>query len=273
MGNQVLIDLHSHSKHSADAKNTVMGMCRAAKEMGLAVYAITDHCEFVSYEWDDTATRIRRSFRDTTVARERLHDCQSNFLILRGVELGSVLENVYEAERLVKMLSFDMIIGSVHNLIGRDDFAFLDYRTENVEELLKDYFDQMYDLCCWGIFDTLGHITYPLRYIVGEHGFTVNLDNYKEQIDKILSYQVQHSKAIEINTSGLRQKYGKTFPELDLVKRFRELGGEYVTIGSDAHCEEDIAKGIEEGIAIAKEAGFDRITYYNNRCPEFIEIV
>lgn len=270
METQKLVDLHSHSRYSVDADDNVMSMCKTAKELGLSVYAITDHCEFGAYERDNYEHLIKRSFRDVTVVREKLQDC--GFTLLRGIEIGSVMENIHDAETLLRELQFDIIIGSLHNLAGKEDFAFLDYEKENIDQLLLDYYDQMYELVRWGMFDTLGHLTYPLRYIEGEYGAKVDLSMVSEKIDHILKYQADHGKAIEINTSGLRQKYGRLFPEQDILHRFYELGGEYITIGSDAHCAEDVGKGVAEGIQAAKAAGFGRVTYFKHRCPYFIEI-
>ena len=62
---------------------------------------------------------------------------------------------------------------------------------------------------------------------------------------------------LEINTSGVRQPgCGITHPNLPIVRRFRELGGERITIGADAHRPADVGADLETAAAIAKEAGF-----------------
>ena len=115
-------------------------------------------------------------------------------------------------------------------------------------------------------------MTYPLRYIVGEHNIPVDMSAFGEKIDEILSLLVKNNKALEINTSGLRQKLGRTMPEEDVVRRFKELGGEMVTVGSDAHYAKDIGAGIGSGIEIAKRSGFDSVTLFQNRTPVQIPI-
>ncbi len=104
-----------------------------------------------------------------------------------------------------------------------------------------------------------------MRYIVGEQKKDVDLKKYADKIDTVLRTVAENGKALEINTSGLRQPYGVTMPELDIVKRFRELGGEFVTVGSDAHYAKDLGAGIEEGMKIAKAAGFSCISLFKNR--------
>ena len=77
---------------------------------------------------------------------------------------------------------------------------------------------------------------------------------------------------MEINTSGLRQRYGRTFPEIKYVKLFRELGGEYITFGSDAHCVRDLGKGIDTAEEMAMLAGFKYAAYFEQRRPKTIKI-
>ena len=86
-------------------------------------------------------------------------------------------------------------------------------------------------------------------------------------IDEILRQAARSGKALEINTSGLRQPLGETLPTLPYVRRFREFGGEYVTVGSDAHYAEDLGKGVNEGMKVAQEAGFSHVTLFQGRTP------
>ena len=166
----------------------------------------------------------------------------------------------------------DFIIASLHELLDRPDFFCLDYSQENIPALMEQYFDQLYDICRWGKFDVLGHLTYPLRYIEGEAGIPVPLEPYLEQIRCCFRALAENGKGIELNTSGYRQKYGKPFPTLEYLKLYREQGGEVLTFGSDAHCAEDLAKGIAEGVELAKSAGFTRACYFVQRKPVYITL-
>ena len=92
----------------------------------------------------------------------------------------------------------------------------------------------MLELCQWGGFDTLAHMTYPLRYIIGKYQIPVDMKPYEEVIREILKTVADKNLALEINTAGLRREIGQTSPTLEYVKLFRELGGELLTFGSDA---------------------------------------
>ena len=149
---------------------------------------------------------------------------------------------------------------------------YLDYSQWDITDLMNKYFDELIKLARWAKFDTLAHMTYPLRYIVGEHGIPVDMSKFSDKVDEILSLLVKNEKALEINTSGLRQNLGKTMPEEDVVRRFKQLGGEFVTVGSDAHYAKDIGAGVDVGMEIAQRSGFDCVTLFQNRQPVQIPI-
>ena len=98
------------------------------------------------------------------------------------------------------------------------------------------------------------------------------MSKFSDKVDEILSLLVKNEKALEINTSGLRQKLGKTMPEEDVVRRFKQLGGEFVTVGSDAHYAKDIGAGVDVGMEIAQRSGFACVTLFQNRQPVQIPI-
>ena len=166
----------------------------------------------------------------------------------------------------------DFIIGSLHQLRDYDDFAFLDYKKYDINLLLREYFQQVFEMCIWNKFDVLGHLTYTLRYMQGEQGFKVNMKPYEEIIRECFKVLASNGKGIEINTSGYRQKFGDFFPSIEYVKIFKECGGEVISIGSDSHCVADLGKGIVEATEMVKHAGFNYVTYFKNRKPNFIKI-
>ena len=264
-------DLHTHCTLSFDGKSSAEDMVKRAVELGIKHYALTDHVdlgEFADPDFDLEAT--------VNGAREIIPPLREEYAdrvdLLYGVELGQATQDSDTAERLLRENDYDFVIGSLHNIKKHKDFYFLNYEGMNIGKLLKKYFNELFDLASYCEYDVLGHITYPLRYITGEHGIDVDLSEYGSIIDEILRTLIRNGKGIEINTSGLRQKYGRMFPDTDTVRRYRELGGEILTIGSDAHCADDLGKGIEDGIAAAKEAGFDEIAIFKHREPMFIRI-
>ncbi len=277
-----LIDCHTHSTNSPDGSSPAEEMLKKAMESGLAAYALTDHCEVNrwfsiehygvepnEYDTYDFGRDFEKSMSENTALKEK-YDGRINFIC--GIELGQAPIDFGLAESIAADKRLDFIIGSIHQVMSYDDFAFIDYSKNAVGPLLELYYENIYKLCKWSRFDILGHLTYPLRYIEGDKGIKVDMSGYEEIIRESFKTLIDNGKGIEINTSGLRQAYGQTFPNLYWVKMFRELGGEILSLGSDAHCTEDLGKGIKEGAEIALEAGFKYICYFKNRKPNFIKI-
>lgn len=264
-------DLHTHCTLSFDGVSSAGDMVRQAVKLGIKHYALTDHVDLGDHadpDFDLEAT--------VNGAREQIPALQKKYAgrveLLYGVELGQAAHEPELAKKLLAENDYDLVIGSVHNIRGYDDFYFLDYTKLDVTALLDAYFGELLETAETADFDVMAHITYPLRYIVGEYGISVDMGRYATVLDAVFGALIKRGRGIEINTSGLRQKIGVTMPDLPIVKRFRELGGEILTIGSDAHCTDDLGKGISEGIETAKAAGFDKIAVFRNRRPEFVPI-
>lgn len=279
----MLIDCHTHTHNSFDAENdTVKERCERAIELGMDAMAVTDHCEAnrfydmehygVTEPSENDVYNYKKDYENSvsevTLAKE---EYKNRFNLICGVELGQATADNAVADIILADKRIDFIIGSMHELPGREDFYFLDYSKLDVNKLMEENFNEVYKLCKQDKFDVLGHLTYSLRYIEGEQGIKVDINKYKDIIAEIFSVVIHNKKGIEINTSGLRQKYGKTFPSLEYIELYKDLGGEIITLGSDCHCTADLGAGISQGIEIARKAGFEKAAYYINHQPHFIK--
>lgn len=279
-----LIDCHTHTQYSVDSEADIHEMVNRAINLGLKAYAITDHCECnrwysaehypgeTTYQYFNFGSDYENSVSAVTRLKE---EYVGKINLICGIELGQAVEASGIAEKVVSDNRLDFVIGSIHQLPKTEDFAFIDYNNYTLEEiygLLERYFIEINKLCEWGKFDVLGHLTYTLRYINGNFGFDADISRFDEIIADSFRALVYNGCGIEINTSGLRQNYGDTFPSIKYVKLFRDLGGEIISIGSDAHTVEDLGKGILKGAEIAQAAGFRRLCYFKRRKPVFIDI-
>lgn len=266
-----LVDYHTHSCCSPDSTARLEDMVVAARRAGMEELCTTDHCDLqqedgsslVSWDW----TPIRRQFDETS------HRCSwPDFRLLMGIELGGAHTDPERAQALISDVPLDFIIGSVHNLspaAGGRDFFFLDYPTEaECRRVLDDYFSSLLTLAPLPCYDSLGHIIYPLRYMNGRAGHHITLDPWTEQLDELLRTVIQTGRAIEVNTHA-----GREINEwIPILRRYRELGGEYITLGSDAHKPPHVGKGIREAQDLLRETGFRWLTLYRRRRPEQIKL-
>lgn len=280
-----LIDCHTHTQFSVDSEAD-LGMCaERADRLGLAAYAVTDHCECNSWypaehysDGDDMhdSYRYKNCFLDSVAAVTALKEKYNGKLnLICGVEMGQPQAAPEAAAFINADERVDFIIGSLHQIRGEKDFYYIDYidlGTDKIYDLLERYFTELNEMCRTNSFDVLGHLTYCLRYMKQRHGIEPDISRFDDIIADSFRTLAQNGKGIEINTSGLRQGFGETFPNLRYTKLFREMGGEIISVGSDAHTAEDIGKNVRDGIEIAKAAGFTRIAYFKKRRPQFIAI-
>lgn len=279
-----LIDCHTHTQFSVDSEADIRKMIERAIELSLTAYAITDHCEanrwyskehygdVKVYPYFDSGKDYEASVSSITELKE---EYRGRIKLICGTELGQAQEFPEIAENVLRDDRLDFMIGSLHQLPATEDFALMDYTgmtQGDVEALLDRYFSQIYELCKWAGFDVLGHLTYTLRYIEGENGFKIDMSRYDEVIAESFRELAKKGKGIEINTSGLRQKYGRAFPELKYVKLFKDMGGEIISLGSDAHFVEHLGAHIGVGADIARQAGFDRVAYFERHIPQFVKL-
>lgn len=263
-----IFDSHTHSDNSHDGHHPISFMGETAESKGMAGFCVTDHFECNMPEEKHTI-RLRDSFYESAMAREAFG---GRLLITSGIELGQATQNLPLAEKILKQYDFDFVLGSLHNLQGQRDLCHYQFEGMDVQKIILEYYAQMLELCQWGKFDVLAHMTYPLRYIMGIQKIPVDLTPVDEVIGEILTVLVKKDKGLEINTSTLCQGLGETMPGLRYVKLFRELGGKYITLGSDAHYAEHIGSNFSDGLALAKEAGFDHFAVYRKREPQLHKI-
>jgi len=268
----ILTDCHTHTLCSPDSQAPLEEMVRAAAAAGLGVLYTTDHCDLLGedgsptldWDWTPVLEQLRRARKG----------CPSGLELRLGLELGSAPFFPETARSIVTSAPVDLVIASVHNMTparGGEDFFYFPFdQEEQCRTVLEDYFDGLEAIVGidGGLWDTLGHIVYPLRYINGRAGHHFTLDPWQDRLDGILRAVIAAGKAIEVNThcGGEETLYAP------ILKRYRALGGRLVTLGSDAHAPRDVGGGIPQAARLLKECGFDRCTVFVRRTPEFIPL-
>lgn len=259
-----IVDCHTHTRFSHDSNCEPADSFSAAKEKGLAFFAVTDHCDIEFCDIMDVITPILDS-----VKTAKSYDGYA----LSGVEIGEALWNMDTAEELLKSADFDIVLGSVHAVRYGENpkpFSCLDFSLfseKEVEEFMKAYFDDVLETAKKCDYDVLTHLTNPLKYITGKYGIRVNLSSYSTVIDKILKTTIEKGRALEVNTACLDSSYDELMPELPIIARYRELGGSLITLASDAHSADRIAHSFERTICELKNLGIDTLCYYKKRKP------
>ena len=213
---------------------------------------------------------------DTPAYAAKIRELQEKYRdridIRFGVELGLQLHLKERMEEYVNAWPFDYVIGSMHVIDGKDPYyedAFPDW---TAEELYRAYFRATAEnIRFFHNFQTLGHLDYVVRYC-REKGKDYSYRAFAGEIDTILKELIQYDIALEINTGGYKAGLGVPNPTPDVIRRYRELGGEKITFGADAHKPEHIAFHFADAAAIAQEAGFRYYVRFKEKKPEYLPI-
>lgn len=248
-------DMHTHSCASPDGESSMEEIYSAAKKTGASYVCVTDHCEVCRWDGKWGIGNIDLSYKLYNALKEK-----EGFLF--GVEMGGADANLKKSEELTRRYPYDFILGSMHNLVGMRDFYYLDYDEIDANELLNRYFNATEAIIENADFDSLAHLTYPLRYIPKDK---YDIKRHEEHIEKVLEKLIKSGKALEINTSGLRNSEKTTYPDEAILRLYKSLGGRKVTLGSDGHYPKDVCAGINEAEKMLLKVGLDSISVYINR--------
>jgi histidinol-phosphatase (PHP family) len=271
-GRDLPLDAHLHTDLSPDSHVPIDVYARQAVDRGIAELAITDHVDFrpgaPAYSFSTYALREHR-VRD---AADRW--APRGVTIRFGTEL--TYERAYETDirEHLRRHAYDYVIGSVHITA---DSPYVPSRVagwvagRSLAEVVEPYYVEVEAAARSGLFDTLGHIDFVKRYLA-PHLTASDLAAAPELLDPILRALVESGTALEINTSGLRQAPGETYPSAATIQRFRELGGERVTVGSDAHRADHFAFALADGYGYAGAAGFEALSFRRGDQPVTVAI-
>ena len=172
-----------------------------------------------------------------------------------------------------------MCIRDRHNLKDEQDFYYIQYESyEQCFELYDRYLDELIELAGINCFAAMAHIGYCLRYM-HKRGFDaqVTMERNGDKVDLLLRTLIENGKGIELNVAdlvpgGREDPLLMTFPSVDILRRYRELGGDIITVGSDAHNTKAAGIGIKEGYELLRDCGFKYTAIYRRHKPEFKRI-
>ena len=262
-----MFDYHMHSKVSFDGKSDAADMAAAAKEKGLKSICFTDHMDY-----DPLEPENKMAF-DMDAYRKAYDDLEIPGLeICRGMEFGLQEDNVEILARDVKRYPFDYVIGSIHFVDGMDPYFPPFWENRTIENAELSYFEHI--LRCVKVhdgFDVMGHITYISKTRPNPCKRPIKMQWYQEVVDEFLKILAQKGKGLEINTSG-KDRCGVFLPDEQYLRRFRELGGEIVTVGSDAHETKRVGQYTQEACRLAQDI-FGGVCTFRERKPIFHKIV
>jgi histidinol-phosphatase (PHP family) len=261
-------DLHMHCRFSGDSEADPEAMIASAMEKGLDGLCFTDH-EDIDYPKTpddiDFLIDFDAYYKEMTALKQKY---EGRFNVLMGVELGLQEQVAEQNAQILKNYPFDMAIGSIHVVHCEDPYYPAFYENRTSKEAFREYFEAtLENIKVFSDFDVLGHLGYIIRYAPGQMR-DFDPKDYMEIVDEIFKYLISHGKGIEINSSGYKSGLGP-LPCKEYLLRYKELGGEIITTGADAHKPEDVAHSFDQSRQLLLDCGFKHYTVFKNRKAEF----
>ena len=267
----MLWDTHMHCHFSGDSEASPESMIQEAIRRGLSGICFTDHLDYDYKEEPGLFDLDFEAYYQTIHALQAKY--QKEIPILCGIEIGLQPHLVTENREITKLYPFDFVIGSSHVVHGIDPYYAQYYDNRLEQEAYMEYFESILENVTSGAdYDVYGHLDYVVRYGPNKNKYYSH-EKFADIIDEILRTLISRGKGLELNMAGFKYGLGHAHPVMDTLKRYKELGGEIITIGSDGHTPEQIAWEFEKAPAILKEAGFEYFTTYKNREPKFHKIL
>lgn len=269
----IAYDCHMHSDYSTDSTTPMEEQVKKAVALGLSGICMTDHMdyEFPKDQMDSSVVYTGNPFEfnwsDYKKSIRQMQAEYPDFQLLLGVECGlQATGSVIEKNKgLSADRDLDYLIGSLHLVDRKDPYYPSFWEDRDSSSCIRRYFEQLYDnLLCFSGMDALGHLDYIVRY--APEAFSYYPMENRDILEELFTVLIRRDIALEINSSGLKST-PQPNPHRDIIALYKEMGGQAVTIGSDAHNPSFIRYSFDKIETLLKEIGFGEYYTFEKRKP------
>ncbi len=254
------LDYHLHTHFSEDGDDTLEAMCRRAIDLEIPEIGFSEHWDVGPYEANPRFFRPEPWY--TELERLRLHFA-GQLLIRAGIEIAEPHLYPQETAEVLTRLPFDYVIGSVH-FVGENFMFDREYFQSNTaDQVYNRYFTEMDQMGRTADIDIVAHFDIPARTAKTVFGYEPA--RYEEKIRSALETCIERGLALDINVSGLRKPSQIIMPDPLILKWYVEMGGQHLTLGSDAHRVQEVGLYLEKAIDAIQAVGIDHITQFERR--------
>lgn len=265
-------DYHVHTLFSSDCETKPTELVEKAISLGMKEICFTDHVDFdyppengkIIFQID-----VKDYFNQFTAIKEKY---RGRIKVKIGIELGLNPSIEEENSVFVKENDFDFIIGSSHIVGGIDPYYPEYWENKNTKDGIMAYYEAILrNVTTFNDYDVYGHLDYIRRYVKDSNYVYVDSDFY-DITDMIFKNIIYKGHGIELNTRGLTDGITNFIPTITLLKRYHDLGGEVITLGSDSHYLKNLGYAFTTAKDILINTGFKYISTFENRTPSFIPL-
>ncbi len=254
------MDYHIHTSFSEDGDDTLEAMCWRAIALEIPEIGFSEHWDVGPYEPKPRYFKPEPWYAEL----ERLRGLFVGKLVLRaGVEIAEPHLYPQETAEVLQRVPFDYVIGSVH-FVGRN-FMFQGkyFQNHSADEVFDSYFDELDRMVRTADLDIVAHFDIPARTGIPIFGYDPL--RYEEKIHSILKTCIERSLALDVNVSGLRKPAQNIMPDPIILKWYAEMGGQRLTLGSDAHRLPEVGLHLDKGLEAVRASGINHITQFERR--------
>jgi len=254
------LDYHIHTTFSPDGSAAPEAMCRRAIELGLPEIGFSEHWDVGPYEeitrflqpevWWGELTRLRELFAGQLTLRA-------------GIEVAEPHLYPADSAAIIALLPFDYVLGSVHFVGPHMMFDEKYFRRCTADEVYLPFFAELEQMVRLADMDIVAHFDVPTRTAIPIFGYDVT--RYEQPIRRILDLVIARGLALDVNVAGLRKPANNLMPDPLILHWYRQMGGERLTLGSDAHHVEQLGQNMDQALQAVREAGFTHLTQYESR--------
>lgn len=285
-------DYHIHSEFSDDSRELMENQIKQGIALGLDEMCFTDHVDYgIKRDHDDPRGILWRkgdgissgSDDDEPLANvdypkyfDKIHKMRELYgdqiTIRAGLEFGIQSITVEDYEKLYARYQeeLDFVLFSMHQ-VNNLEFWTQDFqRGKSQQEYNEEYYREILKtMKMFKHYSILAHLDLLVRY---DQKGVYPFEKVKDLIAQILMQAIADGKGIEVNTSSYHYGLSDSQPSRDILKLYKELGGEIITVGSDAHSTKYLADHIQESYALLKELGFTKVATFTHMTPVFHDL-
>ncbi|MBD7911483.1 MULTISPECIES: histidinol-phosphatase HisJ family protein [Clostridium] len=261
-------DYHMHSYFSADSITPMESMIVKSIDLGLNEICFTDHVDYDIIGNPNVFIDYDKYFEELCFYKEKY---RKNISIKKGLEIGLQPHILHRCSKEIQSHDFDFIIASIHTLERLELYTCDYHKGKTQEEVYDKYYSTLFNIIKnYKDYSVLGHLDLIKRY--GDYPTILDDSIFSDYFKSILKQVIEDGKGIEVNTSCFRYGLPDLTPSTYILKLYKELGGEILTVGSDSHVTKDIATKFQQVHNYLKELGFKYVCEFTKMEPKFTKI-
>lgn len=257
----MLADYHMHTSFSDDSEYPMEEEIKKAISLGIDEICFTEHTDYgiPRYQICDDVAYRQEFERCKAIYGERIR-------MKFGMEFGMQTHSIPKFREMFRRNIFDFVILSCHQVDNKEFWTQEYQRGKTQLEYNRGYYEEIYAVMQqYKDYSVLGHLDAIKRY---DRCGILPLQDVKDLVTDILKLAIKDGKGIEVNTSSFRYGLDDLTPSREIIRLYRELGGEIITVGSDSHAEEHVGCQIRYIYDELKNMGFDGYYIFDRMKPQ-----